>query len=301
MTGQQATKTDAAFEIPVFYTPKMVAAIESFSPSSSKPKYVMQSWRRLGVPISVLEPMPVTMAQLCLAHDRQYVDDLLNCLIPNGFGNNSPEVAASLPWTSGAMLSAARKAVSNGLVAVAPCSGFHHACHDHGGGYCSFNGLLVACCVLLHEGKAAHIGILDLDHHYGDGTDDIIKVLGLEHAVLHFSAGARWHKPNQAKSFLKILPSLVEEFAACDVMLFQAGVDPHINDELGGWLTSPQLAERDKIVFSTARRINLPVAWTLAGGYQTPLRKVLSLHDNTMVACAHVFAGEAGIRKPVAL
>jgi len=301
VTGQQATKTDAAFEIPVFYTPKMVAAIESFSPSSSKPKYVMQSWLRLGVPISVMEPLPITTAQLYLAHDRQYVDDLLNCHIPNGFGNHSPEVAASLPWTSGAMLTAARQAISSGLVAVAPCSGFHHACHDHGGGYCSVNGLMVTCCVLLREGKAAHIGILDLDHHYGDGTDDIIKVLGLEQSVLHFSAGANWYKPNQAELFLQILPSIVEEFARCDILIAQLAADPHVDDELGGWMTTQQLMQRDSIVFETARRIALPVAWCLGGGYQTPLRKVLSLHDNTMVTCSHVFAGEAGIRKPVAL
>ncbi len=279
----------------------MVACVQSFSPSAAKPRAVVESWQKLGVPLRIMEPVPATPEQFNLAHDRQYVDELLSLQIPNGFGNHSAELAASLPWTSGAMLSAARKAISNGLVAVAPCSGFHHACHDHGGGYCSINGLMLTCCVLLHEGKATHIGILDLDHHYGDGTDNIIKELGLEQSVLHFSAGANWYKPNQAELFLQILPSIVEEFARCDVLIAQLAADPHVDDELGGWMTTQQLMQRDSIVFETARQIGLPVAWCLGGGYQTPLRKVLSLHDNTMVTCSHVFAGEAGIRKPVAL
>jgi hypothetical protein len=37
--------------------------------------------------------------------------------------------------------------------------------------------------------------------------------------------------------------------------------------------------------------IKVPVAWNLAGGYQTPLSKVLSIHENTMKECASVYIG----------
>ena len=57
---------------------------------------------------------------------------------------------------------------------------------------------------------------------------------------------------------------------------------------LGGWLTTQQLHKRDRLVFETAAELRIPVAWNLAGGYQTPLRKVLKIHDNTMQACAGV-------------
>ena len=113
--------------IPVFYSERMVADITSFSPSAGKPRDVMKSWRDLGIPLSVMVPEPVTSEQFCLAHDRNYVDGVLACQILNGFGNKSQAVANTLPWTSGAMLSAARGAIDNGYVAVAPCSGFHHA------------------------------------------------------------------------------------------------------------------------------------------------------------------------------
>jgi hypothetical protein len=67
--------------------------------------------------------------------------------------------------------------------------------------------------------------------------------------------------------------------------------DPHIDDPLGGWLTTQQLGERDRLLFATARRLRIPLAWNLAGGYQNPLRKVLDVHDNTIRACALAHLG----------
>jgi len=278
--------------IPVFYSEKMVVNIASYSPSAGKPREVMASWRGLGVPLCVIEPTPISKDQFYLAHDPEYVDDILACRIANGFGNNSREIAATLPWTSGAMLSASREAIKNGCVAVAPVSGFHHAAYDYAGGYCSLNGLMVASTVLLHEGVVDRVGILDLDMHVGDGTQDILKQLRLKNLVQHYTAGAKWYKPTQAKRFLTLLPSIVEAFAGCDVLIAQLGADPHLDDPLGGWMTTEQLAERDKIVFESARRISLPVGWCLAGGYQTPLRRVLDIHDNTLRACAAAFSDQ---------
>jgi len=57
---------------------------------------------------------------------------------------------------------------------------------------------------------------------------------------------------------------------------------------LGTYLTSSQLAERDRIVFEKALELEIPLVWNLAGGYQEPLEKVLEIHRSTMVACASV-------------
>ena len=65
------------------------------------------------------------------------------------------------------------------------------------------------------------------------------------------------------------------------MILYQAGADPHVDDPLGGMLTSSQMYERDKLVFETARERGVPVVWNLAGGYQTPIEKVLELHLTT--------------------
>jgi acetoin utilization deacetylase AcuC-like enzyme len=271
----------------VFYSPCMVADSESFSPSAAKPQPVVASWRKLGIPIEVVEPEPVSVEQLRLAHEPEFVADVLAGRRSNGFGNRSRAVAASLPFTSGSMLAAARAALDIG-VAVSPSAGFHHAGHDHVGGFCTFNGLMVTVCTLHREGKLDRVGILDCDMHYGDGTDDIIETLGIRW-IEHFTAGANFSRQRQADEFLRKLPAIVESMRRCDLILYQAGADPHIDDPLGGWLTTAQLAERDRLVFETAKALGIPVAWNLAGGYQDPLRKVLDIHDNTLSACWEVY------------
>ncbi|HPG93348.1 MAG TPA: hypothetical protein PLR28_02200 [Dokdonella sp.] len=272
----------------VVYCEQMVADAQSFSPSARKPREVVGSWRRRFPVLSMVEPQPVSVDQLCLAHDPGYVRGVLSLRLANGFGNHLPEVAQSLPWTSGAMLGAARWALNEGC-AVAPVAGFHHACYGHGGGYCTFNGLMVAALVLHREGLVRRVGILDFDQHYGNGTSDIIRELGL-HWVEHYSAGAWWERPEQAERFLDEIPQILARFADCDLLLYQAGADPHVNDPLGGWLTTAQLRARDRLVFAATRAMGLPLAWNLAGGYQSNLRKVLDIHDNTMLECLNAFA-----------
>lgn len=272
----------------VFYDEKMLADAQSFSPSAGKPAEVVESWRGLGIPLDIRQFQPVSDAQICLAHDPGYVAGILALDEANGFGNVSASVAASLPYTCGAMLAAAREAVANRAVAVAPCSGFHHAHYASAGGYCTFNGLVIAACALREAGLARRVGILDFDQHYGDGTDDIIDRLRLRF-IEHCTAGRRWHRKGQAKEFLSCIPSMLDAMADCDVILYQAGADPHVDDPLGGWLTTSQLAWRDRAVFEASRALGVPVAWNLAGGYQSPLRKVLDIHDNTLRACWAVY------------
>lgn len=276
-------------ELPVFYSDAMVADIDSFSPSAGKPRHVVRSWQSLGIPIQILEPPRISESEFALAHDPGYVNAVLNCEAANGFGNQNPEVASTLPLTSGSLLGAAQDALKNGHVAVAPCSGFHHAGYDYGGGYCTFNGLVVVARILSTAESPKRVGILDCDLHYGDGTDQILTTLNIQDAVPHYSAGSQARRPRQAGAFLNKLPRIMEQFAQCDVLLYQAGADPHIDDPYEGWMTTEQMMERDLIVFQTAKAMELPVAWNLAGGYQTPLRRVLDIHDNTLRACASVY------------
>ncbi len=280
--------------IPVFYSPKMVANFENFSPSAGKPIKVVKSWQKMNAPIDIVEPKPVDFDQICTAHQSDYVKKILFCDIDNGFGNKLPEVAASLPYTIGSMLSAAREALKNKKVAVAPCSGFHHAGYANPQGFCTFNGLIVTAQVLKMEGLINKIGIVDFDQHYGNGTSEIMKELNLSSWVKHFSSGASFYSQNQAEDFLVKIPKIMKMMEGSDVILYQAGADPHIDDPLGGWLTTEQLAERDLLVFSIASRMGIPIAWNLAGGYQLDeygeIRPVLDIHDNTMRACVKIYA-----------
>jgi acetoin utilization deacetylase AcuC-like enzyme len=270
-----------------FFTEQMVCPSFSFSPSAMKPRHVVASWLAAGIPLEVEAPEPATVEELCLAHDPAFVRGVLAGERANGFGNKRSEVAAALPFTSGAMLSAARWVIASGGVAAAPCSGFHHAAWDRAAGFCTFNGLMVTALSLLQERRATRVGILDFDQHYGDGTDEIIGRLGTA-SVTHVTAGKRARSAADAPEFLASIEGWVHSMRDCDVVLFQAGADPHIDDPLGGWLDTAQLLERDRRVFRAARELRLPLVWNLAGGYQEPLRRVLDIHDNTARACVEV-------------
>ncbi|MBA3391140.1 MAG: histone deacetylase [Deltaproteobacteria bacterium] len=286
--------------LPVFYTPRMVASSNSMSPSAAKPSAVVASWRALQLPLEIIEPAPVTLDELAAVHDRAYVEAILACREPNGFGNCSPEVAASLVYTSGSMLAAAQHAVAHGGIACAPCSGFHHAGY-RAGGFCTFNGLVVAACALRAGGHARRVGILDCDMHYGDGTDELIEAGDLGDWIVHFTAGAEYQHPHQADAFLARLPAIARSMHDCDVVLYQAGADPHVDDPLGGWLTTAELRRRDEIVFETFAALDVPVAWNFAGGYQVErdgsIPKVLEIHENTARAALAVLGSRPAMAR----
>jgi acetoin utilization deacetylase AcuC-like enzyme len=280
-------ETEATVEcIDVYFSPKQLSNPETTSPSPRKPEFVVADWIEQDLPIRIVEPVPVSREQIARAHEGSYVDGVLDCLLLNGFRGRQRDVADSLPWTSGSFLSAARCALDNGLVACSPTSGFHHAGPASGYGYCTFNGLMVTALALKAEGKVRRVGILDCDEHYGDGTAEIIDQLGIDW-IRHVSeeyAGAA-----AGKRFIETLPAVVRGFAGYDLLIYQAGADPHIDDPLGGFLTTGELAERDRTVFSIAKEIGIPVVWNLAGGYQQPLARVLEIHRNTMAACVATF------------
>ena len=229
----------------VVYSEAMNAPAQGASPSAAKPAAVVAAWRTTWPTLEFRAPEPVTLADFERAHTRTYIDDVFALRVPNGFGTFSKEVNASLPYTSGALLTAARWALAAKTAVAAPVSGFHHAGHRMGADFCTFNGLMVAALAL----QAEH-----------------------------------WTRPEQAEDFLKAISTHLDAMTDCDVVLYQAGADPHIDDPLGGFLTTTQMAQRDWRVFNGLRERGIPVAWVLAGGYQTPLSKVVDLHVNTMRA-----------------
>ncbi|MBK7005541.1 MAG: hypothetical protein IPH37_10705 [Burkholderiales bacterium] len=78
-----------------------------------------------------------------------------------------------------------------------------------------------------------------------------------------------------------------------DLVLYQAGADIHVNDPLGGILTTEQMKQRDRTIFNGCITRRIPLVWNLAGGYQRDLNgtiaPVLSLHRNTMHQCLRAY------------
>ena len=276
--------------IDVAFSQRQVSCPVTTSPSPRKPTWVVEDWLTHQLPVRFVAPVPVSRDQLARAHEREYVDGVLDCRRPNGFRGCDADVAESLLWTTGSFLTAARLALDNATVACSPTSGFHHAGFRSGYGYCTFNGLLVTEMVLKDEGKVRRVGILDCDQHYGDGTAEIIERHSLDWVAHHTQDYfADYPRTSAGSRFLAALPNVVRGFAGCDLLMYQAGGDQHQDDPLGGFLTTHEMMERDWIVFAEAKAMGLPVVWNLAGGYQQPLERIIEIHRNTMRACVEAY------------
>jgi len=191
--------------IKIFYREEQtVTENESFSPSAGKPAQVLESFLKLDLPIKVRSFKALTESQISLAHDPKYVRDVLSLKESNGFGNHSASVALSLPYTTGSIAAATLHALTTRETCASLTSGFHHAGYDHGGGFCTFNGLMVAAQLALKAG-ALKVGIIDCDAHYGDGTADIIRRLGLEDCVQHYTFGEHAVTPSTSDAWLSSL------------------------------------------------------------------------------------------------
>ena len=107
---------------------------------------------------------------------RRRPDDLLGQLGYHSFAADCSIVAGT--WaaaaSSAAVAQTAAQYVADGeRTAFALCRPpGHHAMSDQFGGYCYLNNAAVAAQLLV-EGGADRVAILDLDHHHGNGTQDI--------------------------------------------------------------------------------------------------------------------------------
>lgn len=279
----------------VFYSSDMVShAGRGISPSDRKPLEVSSALGRTSWPIEMIAPEPSTLENICRVHEPGFVADVLEMRRASGFGSISASVARSLPFTCGAFYDASVTALKEGISASLS-SGFHHAGPSAPRGFCTFNGLMISAAQLLHERRVARVAIIDCDYHYGDGTQAIIDSMGLGDRVFHVSFGLTYKRAAQAAAYLAHvtqLRSALAEFQP-DIVMYQAGADTHVDDPLGGLLTTEQMRERDRQMFAIARELTIPITWNLAGGYQVEpdgsIPRVIQLHLNTFEEALRVW------------
>jgi acetoin utilization deacetylase AcuC-like enzyme len=208
----------------------------------------------------------------------------------------------SLLSTGGTALAAA-SALEDGL-GFHIGGGFHHAFADHGEGFCALNDVAVAVAKLRAEGRVRRVMIVDCDLHQGNGTASIfarerevftfsihqMDIYPSEKAVSTMDVGL-WSGDGDA-AYLAALranfPRLYQDFRP-DLVVYLAGADPFGRDQLGGLdLTMEGLRERDLVVMGEARRLGIPVAVVLAGGYASEIEDTVNIHINTVRAAARV-------------
>lgn len=278
----------------VFYNEQQsVKNNKSLSPSAGKPALVYEMMKDHPKINIVSNFQPFTVEDISIAHEKEFVEDVLACRRVNGFNNKSEEIAKSLLWTNASFHRAAEHALKNKIVTMSPTSGFHHAEWNHSEGFCTFNGLMISAMLLKRDYEINRIGIVDFDCHYGNGTDDIIAKHNIDY-IQHYTFGDFSESiKDKVWLWLKALPTYLEKnFSNVDILYYQAGADPHVDDPFGGFLTSEEMEIRDRIVFRFAKNKNIPIVWNLAGGYQSPIQKVLDLHKTTFTECLNAFQAE---------
>jgi len=264
-------------------------------------------------------PAPIAAGDLRRVHTEAYVTAVRTGEPrPLAESQKFPWSAALYPsvlLTNGGLLAAARRALADG-VAAALASGFHHAHADHGEGFCTFNGLVVAADTLRGAGALERVGVLDLDLHYGNGTASLCaerpylfncSIYGNDYhrnqpfkdvSVKRHDDGPNHRSyalPNGSgrAAVLEALEEGTAELLAWgrpDLVLYQAGADPYREDPYSPLaLDHDDLRERDRWVFAWAQRHGLPVAWVLAGGYTPDVAKVVRVHVGTFEAARAVF------------
>lgn len=269
----------------IVYNDAMIpdCAIQSLSHSWEKPRLFMHHVQTLinYYSVDTVLGRKATFKELCLVHDAHYVREVLLGYWAGGFGQqgliNNRVLAKSCQYTCGGMLTAVDLVLTTQSDVCVPVSGFHHAHYNSSHGFCTFNGLALAAHIL--QKKGATVGILDLDMHYGDGTDDIFNEIG--NPPIRFTHQDEFDQQLVREQLVNVLEN---RFKNIDVLLYQAGADAHIDDPLGGYLTTREMRKRDDCVFNFCRENNIRVIWCLAGGYQNPFSKTLDLHKNTLRA-----------------
>ncbi|MGB3722454.1 MAG: histone deacetylase [Pacificimonas sp.] len=273
---------------PLVHHPHYVAPLPAGS-SFPMNKYglLLTAFEDMGVAPDMHVPDPMPEAWIAAIHNPAYVEAVLTQTVGKtterriGFPVTK-RVAERSELALGGTYLAARLALDRGYAANG-AGGSHHALPDTGAGYCVFNDLAVAANRLLTEGHTSRIMIVDLDVHQGDGT--AVCLAGRADAFTFSMHAERNFPVRKARSSHDValpdglgdtgyletldreLPPLFERFRP-DLILYQAGVDPHESDRLGRLsLSDAGLQARDAYVRDLAKAAGVPLASTMGGGY----------------------------------
>lgn len=258
----------------------------------------------IAAPGDFIAPEPATDEDILRIHSQEYVSKL-----KTGSLSDAELQRLEIPYSqklieacwlaAGGSILAGQRALVDGW-ATNIGGGFHHACPDHGEGFCVIHDVAVAIRRLQFDGAIERAMVVDTDVHQGNGT---AAIFGADQSVftlsIHQEHNYPFLKPPSTididlpdgigdDDYLAILEKHLRQAFwdfAPQLVFYIAGADPYREDQLGGLaLTMEGLAQRDALVFDYARRNGTPVASALAGGYARRLADTVSIHVGTILA-----------------
>jgi acetoin utilization deacetylase AcuC-like enzyme len=217
----------------------------------------------------------------------------------------SPSLVNRTVMAVGGTLAAVELALAHGLAANT-AGGTHHAFADFGSGFCILNDLAIGARWAQRTLGVGHVLIVDLDVHQGDGT---AAIFAGDPSIYTFSMHCGDNFPYRKQTstrdvalpvgmddnaylrvLAEVLPNIVDEFRP-DLVLYDAGVDPHRDDRLGKLaLTDGGLYRRDHYVIDLCVGRGTPVACVIGGGYDGDVDRLARRHCIVFEAAGDVFA-----------
>ena len=292
----------------VYFSDKFVLSRDAFD-TTRKAAWVAASLEKEPIPgVRLCAPKSATLADARRVHSENYLRALQTGL-PAELANSSKINwdAGVLPMAlsaCGGMLAAARTALHDGAAGCL-ASGFHHAKHGRGDGFCTLNGLALAATILAEE-TGGHILILDLDAHCGGGTHSLIqnhpRLWQVDVSVIPYDDYAPSERclketVTDARHYLKTVWRCLQHaeaewppFALC---LYNAGMDIHQDCKIGGLAGVDEfiITLREEMVFQWCSERRIPIAYALAGGYtggKMTCERLVDLHRLTIECGANV-------------
>jgi acetoin utilization deacetylase AcuC-like enzyme len=255
-----------------------------------------------------LRPGPASDVDILRVHTPDWVNKLKTGTLTNADialleVPYSPELVDAFWLAAGGTIAAAQAALRDGF-ACNLGGGFHHAYPGHGEGFCAIHDVAVAIRRMQSDGAIHTAMVIDTDVHHGNGTaaifakDDSVFTLSIHQANNYPD-----HKPasnldlnmedgvDDEEYLNALLPAVrqaLKQFPA-HMVFYVGGADPYREDQLGGLaLTMNGLKARDAGVFEEARKRNIPVVTTMAGGYARRVEDTVQIHLNTVIAAREV-------------
>ncbi|WP_165311911.1 histone deacetylase family protein [Vibrio ziniensis] len=244
------------------------------------------------------EPIPLTLFEVKQVHDADYVNALSSGTLPAakmrriGFPWSEALIERTLLSAGGTCLTA-ELALKHGR-ALHLSGGYHHAHRDFGSGFCLFNDLVLAAQYALDRFDIDKVLIIDSDVHHGDGTATLCSerndVITLSfHCDKNFPA----RKPESNldvslpretgdEEFLSHFKSVVEmavNLYQPDLVIYDAGIDIHCDDELGYFNVSTNaIYQRDCFIMQFTQSKAIPIACVVGGGYRSDHQTLVPIH-----------------------
>ena len=258
--------------------------------------------------LELLEAPAASDTQLLYAHDPSYLLKVIE-------GKLSPEEQREIgfPWSekmversrrsAGATIAAAKTAIGEGISGNL-AGGTHHAYRNLGSGFCVFNDSAVAARTLQKEiSPHLKIAIIDLDVHQGNGTASILQHdASIFTLSIHGENNFPFKKENSDldlgladgcddQIYLQSLNQCLEKLDSrfkTDFVIYLAGADPHEGDRLGRLkLSKTGMRLRDETIFQYALDKQLPLAFSMAGGYGKEIESTVEIHFQTIQTALH--------------